>query len=120
MKLPRICLTFIITSMLLAMALPAKAEDTLRVVYNVGVAPLKFEDETQRPQGLFPDIWRLWAKKTGKKIQFVKADTFGESIDLLKSGQVDLHAGLFKTLVAFFLFFMSNLISDAFSFDFCC
>ncbi len=97
MKLPRICLTFIITTMLLAMVLPAKAEDALRIVYNVGVAPLKFEDEAQRPQGLFPDIWRLWANKTGKKIQFVKADTFGESIDLLKSGQVHLHAGLFKT-----------------------
>ncbi len=36
-------------------------------------------------------------QKTGKKIQFVKTDTFGESIDLLKSGQVHLHAGLFKT-----------------------
>ena len=80
------------------MALPAKAEDTLRIVYNVGVAPLKFEDEAQRPQGLFPDIWRLWANKTGKKIQFVRTDTFGESLDLLKSGQVHLHAGLFKTV----------------------
>ncbi len=49
------------------MALPAKAEDALRIVYNVGVAPLKFEDETKRPQGLFPDIWRLWAKKPAKK-----------------------------------------------------
>ena len=31
------------------------------------------------------------------KIQFVKVDSFKESLQLLKDGKVDLHAGLFKT-----------------------
>jgi len=81
----------------LSAAMTATAEDTLRIVYNVGVAPLKFEDAESRPAGLFPDLWRLWAKKTDNKIQFVKVDSFKESLQLLKDGKVDLHAGLFKT-----------------------
>ena len=84
-------------SLLLLLAAPVAAQDTVRIVYNAGVAPLKFEDAAQRPQGLFPDIWRLWAEKTGKKIRFVKAWSFAESLELLKSGRVDLHAGIFKT-----------------------
>ena len=48
-------------------------------------------------QGYFPISWRLWAKKAGKKIEFVRVDSFKESLQLLKDGKVDLHAGLFKT-----------------------
>ena len=81
----------------LAAGLTATAADELRVVYNVGVAPLKFEDTAARPAGLFPDLWRLWAQKAGRKIQFVKVDSFAESLELLKNGSVDLHAGLFRT-----------------------
>ncbi|MEJ2247304.1 MAG: transporter substrate-binding domain-containing protein, partial [Acidobacteriota bacterium] len=59
--------------------------------------PLKFEDESGRAAGLFPDIWQLWAKKTGKTIDFIRTDSFNESLELVKNGQADLHAGLFKT-----------------------
>ncbi len=75
----------------------AAAEDALKIVYNVGVAPLKFEDADARPAGLFPDLWQMWAKKAGTKIEFVKTATFKESLDLLRAGTVNLHAGLFKT-----------------------
>ena len=81
----------------LAIAMTATAEDALKIVYNVGVAPLKFVDESSQPAGLFPDLWRLWAKKTDQKIQFIKVDSFDESLQLLKDGNVDLHAGLFNT-----------------------
>ena len=73
------------------------AADELKIAYNTGVAPLKFEDQAGQPAGMFPDLWRLWAEKTGKEIHFVKADTFGASLQMLKDGAVDLHAGLFKT-----------------------
>jgi two-component system, sensor histidine kinase and response regulator len=75
----------------------ATAEEALKIVYNTGVAPLKFEDQSSRPMGLLPDIWRLWAQKTGRAIEFIKVDNFDESLEMLKSGQADLHAGLFKT-----------------------
>ena len=81
----------------LAASIPATAADELKIVYNLGVAPLKFEDAASRPAGLFPDLWRLWAQKTGRKVEFVRVESFKESLQLLKNGQVDLHAGLFRT-----------------------
>ena len=82
---------------ILAAALAATAADELKIVYNPGVAPLEFEDAAARPAGLFPDLWRLWAQKTGRKIEFVRVESFGESLQRLKGGQADLHAGLFRT-----------------------
>jgi polar amino acid transport system substrate-binding protein len=73
------------------------AEESLKIAYNADVAPLKFEDDSGQAAGLFPDIWRLWAAKTGKTIDFIRTDSFGESLELVKSGEADLHAGLFKT-----------------------
>ncbi|MBW2427630.1 MAG: transporter substrate-binding domain-containing protein, partial [Deltaproteobacteria bacterium] len=90
-------ISIFIALLILAAAIPAAPADELKIVYNVGVAPLKFEDAASRPAGLFPDLWRLWAQKAGKKIEFVRADSFNESLDLLKEGRVDLHAGLFRT-----------------------
>jgi hypothetical protein len=58
----------------------APAGDELKIVYNLGVAPLKFEDAAMHPAGLFPDTWRLWAEKTGKQIQSVRAESFKESL----------------------------------------
>jgi ABC-type amino acid transport substrate-binding protein len=81
----------------LAAAMTATAADELKIVYNVAVAPLEFEDAASRPAGLLPDLWRLWAQKSGQQIQFVKAKSFEESLQLLKDGKVDLHAGLFRT-----------------------
>ena len=97
MKKLKLFISVITAILILTAAMTASAVDELKIVYNVGVAPLKFEDAASRPAGLFPDTWRLWAKKAGKQIQFVKAESFEESLQLLKDGKVDLHAGLFKT-----------------------
>ena len=64
----------------MAAAMTATASGELKIVYNVGVAPLMFEDPALRPAGLFPDLWRLWAQKTGRKIEFVRVDSFEESL----------------------------------------
>jgi len=93
----RLFLSVFLAFLSLAAAITATAADELKIVYNLGVAPLKFEDAAMRPAGLFLDTWRLWAEKTGKQIQFVRAESFKESLQLLKDGKVDLHAGLFKT-----------------------
>ena len=93
----RISLSVIVVFISLTAPSSPTAADELKIVYNVGVAPLKFEDADSRPAGLFPDLWRLWAQKAGRKIEFVRADSFQESLQLLKDGKVDLHAGLFRT-----------------------
>jgi len=93
----RIYIRVLIVLLGLTAALTATAADQVKTVYNVGVAPLKFEDADSRPAGLFPDLWRLWAQKAGLQIEFVRVDSFEESLQLLKDGRVDLHAGLFRT-----------------------
>lgn len=72
-------------------------EQPITIVYNSGVAPLKFEDEFGYPLGLFPDIWRLWASKVGKSVRFIRKATFEDSLAALQNGEADFHAGLFKT-----------------------
>jgi PAS domain S-box-containing protein len=93
----RIYLSVFAVFLIFSTTLSATSTDELKIVYNLGVAPLKFEDAASQPAGLFPDLWRLWAKKAGKKIEFVRAGSFKESLQMLKDGQVDLHAGLFRT-----------------------
>jgi PAS domain S-box-containing protein len=48
------------------------------------------------PAGMFIDIWRLWAKKSGKRIEFRFTD-LGESVASIKTGEADIHSGLFAT-----------------------
>jgi PAS domain S-box-containing protein len=93
----RVYLSAVVLFLSLATALSATSSDELKIVYNLGVAPLKFEDTDSRPAGLLPDFWRLWAQKAGKEIQFVRAESFQKSLQLIKDGKGDLHAGLFKT-----------------------
>jgi ABC-type amino acid transport substrate-binding protein len=45
--------------------------------------------------GLFVDIWRLWAEKTGRKIVF-RLTSWAETMKALKLGEVDIHSGLFE------------------------
>jgi len=95
----RVYLFVIVVFLSLSTPLSATAADELKIVYDVGVAPLNFEDAALRPAGLFPDLWRLWAQNADKNIKFVRAESFQKSLQLLKDGQVDLHAGLLKTPV---------------------
>ncbi len=48
------------------------------------------------PAGMFIDIWRLWAKKSGKRIEFRFTD-LGESVASITTGAADIHSGLFAT-----------------------
>ena len=93
----RTYITLLVAFISLAAAIPATASGELKIVYNAGVAPLEFDDAALRPAGLLPDLWRLWADKAGRKIEFVRADSVEESLQLLKDGKVDLHAGLYRT-----------------------
>ncbi|SCA56568.1 exported hypothetical protein [Candidatus Terasakiella magnetica] len=48
------------------------------------------------PQGLMIDIWKEWAKVTGRKIEF-KPSSWSETLNNLRTGEADIHFGLFKT-----------------------
>ncbi|CAB1076771.1 hypothetical protein JY97_02685 [Alkalispirochaeta odontotermitis] len=93
----RIYIVLLTLMFILTAAMTETAVDELKIVYSPGAAPLKFEDANLRPAGLLPDLWRRWAQKTGRKVEFVRAASSEEALQLLKDGQVDLHAGLFRT-----------------------
>ncbi len=74
-----------------------KPKDTLIISIPINFQPLMFMNTEGRPSGMFADIWRLWAQKTGKKIEFLPADTWKSGVDNVINGKADIHAGLFYT-----------------------
>jgi len=64
---------------ILLMAVPVvareqKPKDTLVISISNDFEPFTFLNAEGNPSGMFVDIWRLWAKKTGKKIEFISSD----------------------------------------------
>ena len=57
-------------------------------------APFTLLDANGEPAGMFVDIWRLWAEKTGQAIEF-KASSWADSLTALRNGEADIHSGLF-------------------------
>lgn len=56
--------------------------------------PFYFTDQEGRPQGWLVELWSLWSRITDTEIAF-KAAPFGETVDLVRKGDADIHAGLF-------------------------
>nr|WP_319392325.1 transporter substrate-binding domain-containing protein [uncultured Desulfobacter sp.] len=56
--------------------------------------PLTRLDVDGNPAGLFIDIWKLWAKKTGKQILFIPGE-WNDTLNYLKNGRASIHSGLF-------------------------
>ena len=48
------------------------------------------------PAGMFVDIWKLWAERTGRRIVF-RFTNLGDSVASIKTGEADIHSGLFAT-----------------------
>lgn len=59
--------------------------------------PLYFLDEQGNAAGLMTDLWRLWAKKQEVAVTFVATDKWVESLEKVKTGEIDIHAGLATT-----------------------
>ena len=70
------------------------ATPPLRIVYNANNPPLKFEDKNGKGAGLLPDLWRLWAQKTGRELEFIAAP-WDKTLQMVRGGEADIHAGLF-------------------------
>ncbi len=48
------------------------------------------------PQGLMVDIWREWGKVVNRKVRF-KAGNWKQTLDDVRTGEADIHSGLFKS-----------------------
>ena len=75
----------------------AAAEKSFTVVYNRGIAPIKFTTESGEPSGILNEYWQQLGEKAGLNFKFLEVDSFGESLEMVKSGEMDLHAGIFYT-----------------------
>jgi|GEM_PF-914954 len=91
----------LISSLLIATALvvgwmsPAIGDDRLRIAYCEDCAPFQFQDPVGNPSGILIDLWRLWQVETGTRIDWIPAP-WNETLTLVRTGQADAHAGLFK------------------------
>ena len=74
---------------------PVKTEDTLVISAPINIPPFMFLNTEGSPVGMFADIWKLWAQKTGRKIGFLQADTRKTGIEYVKTGRADIQGGLF-------------------------
>ena len=94
----RFVITVLVCCALFSGHYPAAAqEEIITLVYNTGVAPLKFTSEDGQPTGLLNDYWHLLADKADIAIEFVEVPSFAESLAMVKNGEADLHGGLFLT-----------------------
>ncbi len=79
-----------------APSLPPRDQKTLVISMSKSFQPFTFINTEDKPAGLFADIWKLWAEKTGTRIEFLPS-TWNESIENLKTGSADIHSGLAVT-----------------------
>ena len=71
----------------------SKTDDALIIAMSRGYPPFTFINAQGEPAGLLVDLWRKWSEKTGRKIRFRPSSWVG-TLEGLKSGEADLHAGL--------------------------
>jgi diguanylate cyclase (GGDEF)-like protein len=64
---------------------------SLLLSFSTQVPPYMAISPTGKPQGLFIDLWRLWAKESGIKIEFIAESS--QELTVLKQGDVDIHIG---------------------------
>jgi diguanylate cyclase (GGDEF)-like protein len=69
-----------------------KKNNTLLLSFLTQAPPYMAVSPTGQPQGLFIDLWRLWAKESGIEIEFI-AQSPSQELAMLKDGDVDIHIG---------------------------
>lgn len=62
------------------------------ISYDPDYAPFSYK-QNDKPNGLFIDIWKLWAKENNYKIKFISGGTWDKSLDLVKNSKVDFFLG---------------------------
>jgi diguanylate cyclase (GGDEF)-like protein len=67
-----------------------KQSDTLLLAFTPDLPPYMSVSSTGKAQGLFIDIWRLWAEKSGKDIEFI-AQSMSSGVESVKNREVDIH-----------------------------
>jgi diguanylate cyclase (GGDEF)-like protein/PAS domain S-box-containing protein len=91
-------------SLLWVMVQPCQAEEqarhgeatTIRVVVDDNYPPYVFRDSNGKLQGILPDTWALWSKKTGIAVRLDGMD-WSKALKEMESGRADVIDTLFET-----------------------
>ncbi len=73
---------------------PGRLGRPLVIAASQDSPPFYSTDSHGRPTGWLVDLWHLWSEKAGIEVVFRMAP-FGKTVDLVKAGEADIHAGLF-------------------------
>ncbi|GBC61936.1 hypothetical protein DENIS_2898 [Desulfonema ishimotonii] len=78
----------------LSTAAAGEIPDPLIIAVDTDYPPFSMRSAQGRPAGIFVDIWRVWARKTGRRVRFLPG-TWTETLANLKNGSAHIHSGLF-------------------------
>ena len=70
-----------------------KTENVLVIACEKAFPPFSMLNSQGKPSGMFIDFWKLWAKKTGRMIEF-RAFNRPDAVEAVTVGGADLHAGM--------------------------
>lgn len=87
------------------------ANTTLKIVMGEDTYPFQYVDENQQPAGILIDLWREWALVTNTKIEF-QIQNWQQSLELLQSGEADVHIGMVPNAARQEFFDFSNPITS--------
>ena len=73
-----------------------KSEKPLTIAISGDYPPFTVLEPSGEPTGLLVEMWKLWSKATGTPIHFRVSDWQG-TLDGLRSGEADIHSGLFRS-----------------------
>ncbi len=73
-----------------------RENNTLVIAVDKNYPPFTMLNAEGKPAGMFVDLWRLWAEKSGQKIEF-RITEWNETLTGLKNGEADIHSGLFRS-----------------------
>lgn len=71
--------------------------DTILLSLTVGAEPFMGVNSEGEAEGLFVDIWKEWARVTGKKIKFMP-NTMELALQAVRLGETDIHIGFPESL----------------------
>ncbi|WP_320042434.1 transporter substrate-binding domain-containing protein [uncultured Desulfobacter sp.] len=72
------------------------ATDALTIACINEYPPMSMISAAGHPSGMLVDVWRLWAAKTGRKINF-KFFSPGDALKAVEDGRADIHSGLSRS-----------------------
>jgi diguanylate cyclase (GGDEF)-like protein len=77
-------------------SIEAFSDTKISIATSKKAYPHHFADNQGEAVGSMIDLWRLWAQKQGVEVEFIPLD-WAESLEKVKSGEIDIHAMLAAT-----------------------